>query len=628
MTAPHGHPKKDEAQMDDVEIPVLIVGGGAAGLSTSLMLGQLGTESLVVERHPGTAILPKAHVIHSRTMEILRAYGLDDAVREIGSPPGTFERTTWYTSLGGDEPWDGQILYSVPSWSGAELQPYYERITGSLMANLPQHLLEPLLRRRAEEVNGVDRVRFHHELIALEEDGDGVRATVRDRGTDETYVVRAQYVVGADGGKTVGRMLGIDMVGPEPFVDVVSLTFDADFSPYLQEDDSLIRLFLRPNVDGTVRRFSIIASGPDPWDRHCRHWRSGVILPPGAEKHPEDYTVQNAVDDLRALFALPDIEIENVRMSHWLVESVLAERFRAGRTFLVGDAAHRHSPMGGLGLNTGIQDAHNLAWKLSAVVDGDADPALLDSYEVERLPVARRRVEFATFSFFNHLSVGTAFGTVAGADPEFNRRVLTALFSDSSEGETRLTNLQEVFHVLRREFQHADLDLGFEYADSPVVVPDGTDAPPRDPVGHEYHPVARPGHRLPHAWLTTKDGERIGTHDVVRQDAFVLLIGEDGDDWARAAVASGRDGHFPVVVRRVGSEGDLGDPDGAWAALRGHGEAGAVLVRPDGHVAFRAPGGAADPTGELRSALARALGRPVATPAPVAAPTTPSAVPA
>ncbi|MEV4420965.1 FAD-dependent monooxygenase [Patulibacter sp. NPDC049589] len=620
--------------MDDVEIPVLIVGGGAAGLSTSLMLGQLGTESLVIERHPGTAILPKAHVIHSRTMEILRAFGLDDAVREIGSPAGTFERTTWYTSLGGDEPWDGQILYSVPSWSGSDLQPYYERITGSLMANLPQHLLEPLLRRRAEEVNGADRVRFHHELVTLEDgDGDGVRATVRDRTSGETYGVRAQYVVGADGGKTVGQMLGIEMVGPKPFVDVVSLTFDADFSPYLQEDDSLIRLFLRPNVDGTVRRFSIIASGPDPWDRHCRHWRSGVVLPPGSEKHPEDYTVQNAVDDLRKLFELPELEIENVRMSHWLVESVLAERFRSGRTFLIGDAAHRHSPMGGLGLNTGVQDAHNLAWKLSAVVDGDADPSLLDSYEAERLPVARRRVEFATFSFFNHLSVGGSFGTVPGADPEFNRGVLTALFSDTPEGEMRRADLQEVFHTLRREFQHADLDLGYEYADSPAVVPDGTDAPPRDPVGHVYHPVARPGHRLPHAWFTTADGDRVAAHDVVRQDAFVLFVGDDGEDWVRAAAATGRDRRFPIVVRRVGPGGDLGDPDGTWAALRGHGEDGAVLVRPDGHVAFRAHGRVADPTGALQSALGRVLGTPTApttaaVPVPDPAPTTPSAVPA
>ncbi len=220
--------------MDDETVPVLIVGGGGAGLTASVLLGDLGIESLLIERHPGTSLVPKAHIIHCRTLEIMQQIGLEEEVRRLASPPENFTHTSWYTSLGGDEPWDRQLLMSIPSWSYDELAPYYETLTASLMSNLPQHLLEPVLRQRAEEINGPERVRFYTELTALEQDGDGATATILDRATGRTSTVRAQYVIGADGGKTVGDMIGAKMIGPEPFVDVISLTFDADVSEYLR----------------------------------------------------------------------------------------------------------------------------------------------------------------------------------------------------------------------------------------------------------------------------------------------------------------------------------------------------------------------------------------------------------
>jgi 2,4-dichlorophenol 6-monooxygenase len=593
--------------MDNHETPVLIVGGGGAGLTASVLLGELGIESLLVERHPGTSLVPKAHIIHCRTLEILQQVGLEDEVRRLGCPPENFTHTTWYTSLGGDEPWDRQLLMSIPSWSYDELAPYYAKLTASPMSNLPQHLLEPVLRRRAEQLNGADKVRFYTELTAFEQDADGVTATILDRATGRKSTVRAQYMVGADGGKTIGDLLGVKMVGPEPFVDVISLIFDADVSEYLEEDVSLIRLFLQPSPDGTVRRFSIVASGPEPWDRHCKHWRSGVILPAGPNGEVKDYTEADAIRDLRDLFKLPDLEITNVTMNHWLITSVVVDRWQVGRTFLAGDAAHRHSPMGGLGLNTGIQDVHNLAWKLAAVIKGQASPTLLETYEAERKPVAQRRVDFATFSFYNHLSVSGGFGMLPGASEEHNREVLERLFSDTFDGEVRRAQLREMIYTLRREFQHADIDLGYDYAGSPAVVGDGTSPPPHDPVGSRYEPVARPGHRLPHAWLL-QGGQRLATHHLLASGRFLLLVGSDGAAWCDAANALAVETGLPLDALIVAPDGDLVDADGTWSEVRGHGNEGAILVRPDGHVAFRAAAVADDPEAELRAAVDMALG--------------------
>jgi 2,4-dichlorophenol 6-monooxygenase len=583
------------------EVPVLICGGGGCGLAAAVMLADLGVPYVLVERHPATAVMPKAHILNVRTMEIFAQHGLAEEVYRTGAPQEANSTCRWYTSLGGERPWDGRELYAVDAWGGRSLRSHYRGLSAYRHGNVPQILLEPLLRRVAEERAG-GRILFNHELSRFDQDQDGVTATILDRETGEESTVRAAFMIGADGGKSVGPALGIEMEGPDPFVETVSVYFRADLSPYLTNDDSLIRLFLRPELDGGWTRTGCVGHGPTRWDRHCEEWAVSVTLRP--EQLAAEFDEEAAADAVRERLNLPGLELEVLRTSRWKIESVLAERYREGRVFLAGDAAHRHSPMGGLGLNTGIQDAHNLVWKLAAVAKGQAGEELLDSYEAERRPVGRRNVDFATFAFFNHLAVSAGFGLMPGAPAAHNAAALDALFAESADGATRRARLEGYFATLRMEFQCADIDLGFEYADSPAVVADGSAPPPRDPVGFEYVPTARPGHRLPHVWLE-RFGTQLSTHELIRPGRFLLLAGDAGEAWCDAARAVAADGPLDLHAERVGPGAELRDRFGEWQSVRGHAEDGAVLIRPDGHVAFRAASAQADPEEALRAALAQ-----------------------
>ena len=591
------------------DVGVLIVGGGGCGLAASIMLSDLGVDHLLIERHPGTALMPKAHELNPRTMEILNQHGVSEDVYRMGAPSEHNCAVRFYTSFGGSEVWHGRELHREDAWSGGALTDHYRPLTAYRHGNLPQMQLEPLLRRHAEE-RAPERVRFHHELVAFRQDADGVTATVRDRQDAAEYAVRARYMLAADGGRTVGPMLGIELEGPEPFVHTISVHFAADLAPWLDSDDAVIHTIVRPDLDGRWLRTGCLAMGPSRYDRHSEEWVATITLPPGEEDRPFDNEL--AAAGVRERLGLEDLDLRVLRFSRWRIDALLASRYRDGRVFIAGDAAHRHSPFGGLGLNTGIQDAHNLTWKLAYVLRDAADDHLLDSYEPERRPIGRRNVDFATTAFFGHLGVAGAFGVLPGAPATHNRRSLEGLFSDTEDGRRRLARLREMFGTLRLEYGAADIELGFHYGDSPAVTPDGTLAPGSDPYGHTLTQTGRPGHRLPHAWLD-RFGQQVGTHDLVRAGAFLLLVGADGEPWCEAADALASELSIELDHRCIGAHHELRDRDGTWPGLRGHGDAGALLVRPDGHVAYRAADIPADPRATLERALAVALGRGIAT---------------
>ncbi|THA70112.1 aromatic ring hydroxylase [Streptomyces sp. A0958] len=592
-------------------VPVLIVGGGGSGLTASLALSDLGIESLLVERHPSTSVQPKAHILNARTMEILAHHQVADDVYREGAPPENCGAMVWLTSLGGDAPYDRKVLYRTSAYGGGDLAAPYAVASAQPHANLGQRWLEPLLRRHAEQ-RGPGSLLFHHELLDLEEDATGVTASVLDRSSRDKRIfrVRASYVIAADGGKTIGRLRGIPMEGTPTFLEWINLHVRADFSPFIPYDDAVVNRVSSLSDDGTLEHCGVVPMGPDRWGRHSQEWTLMFSRAPGATG-ATDLDDETVVKMVRRTLKLPDdhpMDVESI--SRWPVEGTVAQRFRAGRVFLVGDAAHRHPPSGALGLNTGIQDAHNLAWKLAHVLAGTAGEALLDSYEAERRPVAQRVVERAVYSLFNQIAFTAGTGVVHGARPEWNRAQMTALFSDTPDGETRRTVLREYFDTNRITTAHLGLEMGYEYGDAGFVVPDGTPRPPTDPLGLEYRQTARPGARLPHAWLRRRE-QRVATHQLhTAPGSFLLLTGARGDAWLRAARDLAARLDIRIDAYAVGPDGALQDIEGIWTRLRGHDDDGVVLVRPDGFVVARHLAHCPDPSPALEAALRVGLGRP------------------
>jgi 2,4-dichlorophenol 6-monooxygenase len=596
--------------MADHTTEVLIAGGGPVGLTASILLADLGIDSIVVERRDGNSKLPKAHYLNCRTMEIFDQIGFAGEVYEAGSPSSCISQVTWYTSFGGDGPTDRRAFMTLDAFGGGALHEMFARDSACGSGNLPQKHLEPRLRRAAEQRNP-GRVLFEHELVAVEQDGDGVTATIR--GADGEETIAAKYLIAADGGRTVGGLVGIELQGPPPFVKVAAIHFAADLSPWIQEDASMLRFINRIADDGTVLETGLVGMGPTHWDRHSEEWVLNVVAPIGHPIADMEWTDEIATATVRDILRIDDLTMTIISVGGWALESVLADRYRAGRVFVAGDAAHRHPPTTGLGLNSGIGDVHNLSWKLAAALRGQAGDALLDSYEIERKPVAARNIEWAMLTSFNHLATQGGWGVIPGAPPEHNIMSFQAVFAETPDGATRLARLREFLGTQRLEYQAHDIELGYEYSASPAVITDGSRAPARDAFGVEHIPAARPGHRAPHAWFS-RGAERVSTHGLLRPGVFLLLVGNDGQAWRAAANQNAWQLGVEIDVLGVGgARSDLAAADDTWPSLRGHDETGAILIRPDGHVVMRAATAPEDRGATLFEALAAALGQPAVT---------------
>jgi 2,4-dichlorophenol 6-monooxygenase len=589
---------------NDITVPVLIVGGGGCGLTASVFLSDLGVDHLLVERRESTSVLPRAHYLNQRTMEIFRQHGIAEDVYEVSTPLANMSEVVWRTSLAGDGPLDARDLHRMDAFGGRTTAAPYAADSACPSTNLPQHRLEPLLRKHAEQ-RAPERVLFNHMMEEFTQDEHGVTAKILDRSTGARRTVRARYLLAADGGRSIGNSLGVTMAGDGGAFDVLSVHFTADLSQWWPGDTVLITNFVSPD-GGPISRFGMVAAGPH-WGLASEEWTLHFHFLAGNKPDDADEAIKATV---RELLKLPDLELKVHQVSYYKPEAVIADTFRVGNVFLAGDAAHRQPPATGLGLNSAIQDAHNLAWKLATVLDGRAGDALLDSYEAERLPTATRNVSWAMYSFRNHAVAHAGLGLLPGQPPEATQVNFRELFSDTPMGQTRRARAEEVFGTQRVEYQAHDIEIGFAYQ-AGALVPDASQPPPWDPMGHKYFPVTRPGHRLPHAWLNL-DGQRVSTHDLVgNHGGFVLITGSMADGWAVAAKQAADTYGVTLTVVPIGTEAEAAgytDADGAWSVLREIADGGAVLVRPDNHVAWRSVNGNAQAGEELNAVFQRILG--------------------
>ncbi|MGV4925206.1 FAD-dependent monooxygenase [Streptomyces sp. BHT-5-2] len=535
-------------------VPVLIVGGSLVGLSASLFLGRLGVPHVLVEKHPATSRHPRGRGNNVRTMELYRVAGAERRIQEAASVLADNHGILQARSLTGDE----------QEWLFREIDPggALARFSPSRWCLCSQNDLEPVLLECARELGG--DLRFHTELMTCDQDADGVTAVVKDRNTGEHTTLRADYLVAADGPRSpVRERLGIGRSGPGDLFHNVSITFRAPELADAVGDRRFIACYLtNPEADGALL----------PVDNRAE-WVFHAPWHPDRGETLEDFTDARCIEHIRRATGVPGMAVEITGKAPWHAAERVAERYSAGRILLAGDAAHEMSPTGAFGSNTGIQDAHNLAWKLAAVLDGSADPALLDTYEEERRPVAEVTSARASARSAEHSHPGYDPGPGGGGR---QRGVLTVA-------------------------------LGYCYPRGAVI---GAD-PELPVVPERMRLTGEPGTRAPHLWVHA-DGERRSTLDLYER-SFVLLTGtEDGKIWRAAAEAAAAHWTARLDHYRVGTDADADlVPEGGtdWAEVHGTAPEGAVLVRPDGFVGWRAEGRVADPEGALREVLGGLLRR-------------------
>lgn len=567
--------------MADVETPILIVGGGGAGLTASMLLSQLGVDSYLVNSLPTTSQLPKAHILNQRAMEIMRDCGVSDAIYDIGTPPESFSYTAAYVGFAG-HPDAGRRIAKMECWGTGGKNETWTAASPLLSTNLPQIRLEPILRHQAEQL-APGRVQFHHELVALEQTTNGVIATILNKDTNETYHVSSTYVLACDGGRTVGNLLGIEMQGLRKAASQVSFHISTDFSQWNSDDDVLIRWVGMPHLGLQV---VMVPMGPKTWGSRSEEWVVHLNYPYNDPRSLDDATVEQ---DLRDALGVADHPMTIHKISRWASEGIVAERFSDGRIFLCGDAAHRHPPTGGLGLTSGMHDVQNICWKLALVVQEKASEKLLTTYEVERRPVVERNVQR---SLENAIQWGHTWRELGLSDPakttEERWTHLSKLWSSDPADSDFKTLARDLFAHHSMEFQEQNVEYGYTYKSS-AVVPDGTDALPNPDDIRLYISDTRPGHPLPHAWVEKTIGSKISTVDLVAPNAFLLIAGEEGNNWCEAAVDIATALGVPLKTIRIGhTSGDYLDVNLSWLKQRRFSSSGAILVRPDRFVAWRA----------------------------------------
>jgi 2-polyprenyl-6-methoxyphenol hydroxylase-like FAD-dependent oxidoreductase len=524
------------------DVPVLIIGGGPVGMALGTELGYQGIETLVVERRDGTVSHPKMNMISTRTMEFCRRWGVAEEIRGAGWPPEHPMNIAYVTSLSG---------YRI---SGFEYPSYNDRPpwqhTPEGHQRCSQLFFDPVIQRRAESFGCVS-TRYRTLFKSFEQDDDGVTATVEDRDTGKQETIRAQYMVACDGADSpIRQNLGINIEGDAPLSFDINMFFESqDVMRFHREHEAM--MYWLYGTEGFWAQF-IAVDGRGLW-------RLSMITPElitDTENFDSDKYIRRALGS-------DDIDYELKSILPWERHRRVADAYHKGRIFLAGDAVHQYSPTGGLGMNTGIQEAVDIAWKLAAVLNGWGGDQLLDSYFADRQSVAIRNNEEATANFKKLVDLPSG----------------AAIDQDSEAGDALRASAQHVIETggYNEEYEQEGITVGYRYDTSPICIDDGSGFPALTIV--EYEQSARPGARAPHIWL----GNGRSTLDLFGPGFTLLRLGPDAPD-APALTGAAATCGMPFNVEHV-EHVEVDDAAGIYNCTL-------CLVRPDGHVAWR---GNADP---------------------------------
>ena len=585
--------------MAEITTDVLIIGTGPAGSATSALLSSYGVENMVVNRYRWLANTPRAHITNQRTMEVLRDLGHEVEAEAYmhATEQDLMGENVFCESLAGEE------IGRMKSWgkhpfSRAE----HQLASPSHMNDLPQTFMEPILFSTACKRGAQGRMST--EYLSHVQDADGVTTKLLDRLSGREFEVRSKYLVGADGGNSlVAEHIDAPIEGKMGVGGSMNILFKADLSKYVAHRPSVLYWVMQPGADvggigmGLVRMIR-------PWDEWLIVWGYDINEP--APEVDEDFATSVA----RQLVGDPELEIELISANTWTVNDAYATNMQKGRVFIMGDAAHRHPPSNGLGSNTSIQDSFNLAWKLAAVVKGQAGDALLDSYTEERAPVAKQIVTRANQSIGEFGPIFEALGMTGGDDVEKIKAGIAARCDAGEAAERQRAAIRDAIAFKKYEFDAHGVEMNQRYKSSAIVT-DGQMEPAFELDAElHYQPTTWPGARLPHVWVFDHDtGAQVSTLDLCGKGAFSILTGIGGEAWCAAAEKVANEMGLALNCHVIGPRQKYVDHVGDWARASEISDAGCLLVRPDHHVAWRIDEMADDPETELTRVLTTILAR-------------------
>lgn len=568
---------------------VLVIGTGPMGGTTALALATHGIRVHAVSKWNWLANTPRAHITNQRAVEVFRDLGIEEEARKYAVPWEQMGDTLLTTSLAGPE------IARLQTWgTGDRRSGDYLQGSPCTMLDIPQPLIEPIIINQAAARGA--RISFNTEYLGAVQDESGVTATLKDLNTGIVYERRARFLVGGDGARSqVARDIDLPIVGTMARAGTVYAQFKADLSSYVAHRPSILHWIVNPSAGFGEIGMGLLRA-VRPWNEWIAGW--GFDMANG----DPDLSHDKALEKIRLFVGDPGFTCEILNVSPWYVNQAYATNYSVGRIFCGGDAVHRHPPSSGLGLNTCVQDAFNLAWKLAYVVKGFAGRSLLESYSAERQPVGKQIVERANQSRLDYAPLRACFSGNGGS--QSIQDTLAKVKAPTKEGAEVRAALRQALALKDYEFNAQGLEGNQRYA-SPAVLPDDSG----EEVWHAdktlfLQPTTRPGAKVPHAWLVGEDGRRISTLDVVGRGAFTLVTGLSGQAWRIAVDQLNLPFLRLVVIGEAGTE----DPYCHWIDVSETEEAGAVLVRPDGYVGWRMPEAVWDGAQATRL-LGHALGR-------------------